>query len=276
MRAFFVSLLLVAAGAAHAGEIMLDGAATQGGLMRGMTAPGATVTVDGKAVRVAGDGGFVFGFGRDHGPQAVVEARFSDGAVARETVAVAARRYDEQRIDGLPPAMVTPNAETLARIRAEAARVRAARAHDTDALDFCAGFAWPALGPISGVYGSRRILNGEPRRPHFGVDVAAPEGAPVRAAAAGMVRLAADLYYSGNTVIIDHGFGLSTTYLHLRDSAVAPGQRVARGDIIGAVGATGRAKGVHLDWRLNWFDTRLDPALVVGPMPGEGEAVEQK
>ena len=260
---------MAAAGAAQAGEIVLDGAATQGGLMRGMAAPGATVTVDGKAVRLADDGGFVFGFGRDHGPQALVEARFSDGAVARQTVAVAGRRYEEQRIDGLPPAMVTPDEETLARIRADAARVRAARAHDTDALDFRAGFAWPALGPISGVYGSRRILNGEPRRPHFGVDVAAAEGAPVRAAAAGFVRLADALYYSGNTVIIDHGFGLTTTYLHLRESAVAPGQRVARGDIIGAVGATGRASGVHLDWRLNWFDVRLDPALVVGPMPSE-------
>ncbi len=263
MRHVLLAVLLLCAWPAAAGGLRLEGEAIQGGLIRGWAAPGATVEVDGRRVRVAGDGGFVFGFGRDHPPEAVVEARFADGAVERRVLAVRQRAYAEQRIDGLPRAMVSPDAAALARIRADSAKVRAARAADTDELDFRAGFIAPAEGPVTGVYGSRRILNGEPRRPHFGLDFAAPEGAPAVAAAAGVVRLAQDLYFSGNTVIIDHGFGVSTSYLHLEAMRVAVGDRVSRGQVIGAVGATGRASGVHLDWRLNWFDVRLDPALVL-------------
>ena len=162
--------------------------------------------------------------------------------------------------------MVTPPPELLARIREEGAIVRAARAFDTAETHLFAPFAWPARGPISGVYGSQRVLNGEPRQPHFGVDIAAPEGTPVRAPAGGEIRLAeVDLYYSGGTVILDHGHGLSSTFLHMSRVDVAVGQRVAQGEVIGAIGATGRVTGAHLDWRMNWFERRLDPALLVAP-----------
>ena len=132
-----------------------------------------------------------------------------------------------------------------------------------------AGFDWPASGRISGVFGSQRVLNGEPKRPHFGVEIAAPLGSPVRAAAEAIVTLAEpDLYYSGGTVILDHGHGLTSSYLHMSEVLVTVGQRVARGEAIGAVGAAGRSTGPHLDWRFNWFDQRLDAELLVsGPMP---------
>ena len=176
------------------------------------------------------------------------------------------RRYDIQRIDGLPKKMVTPPPELLVRIREEGAKVREARAFDTAELDLFVPFAWPAQGPISGVYGSQRILNGEPRQPHFGVDIAASTGTPVRAPAGGDIRLAEpDLYYSGGTVILDHGHGLSSSFLHMSRIDVEVGQRVAQGEVIGAIGATGRVTGAHLDWRMNWFERRLDPALLVEP-----------
>ena len=131
-----------------------------------------------------------------------------------------------------------------------------------------AGFVWPAEGPISGVYGSQRFYNGEPRRPHFGVDVAVPTGTIVRAPAAGVVTLAEpDLYFSGGTVILDHGYRLSSSFLHMSEVAVQVGDELQPGDIIGAVGSTGRATGPHLDWRMNWREQRIDPQLLAPPMP---------
>jgi len=187
-----------------------------------------------------------------------------DGKEETWTLTIRAREYDIQRIEGLPQKMVTPPAETLARIRAESAKVRAARDIDSAETHFSVPFIWPAKGRISGVYGSQRILNGEPRQPHFGVDVAAPTGTPVHAPAAGEIRLAElDLYYSGGTIILDHGHGLSSSFLHMSRVDVVVGQQVAQGEVIGAIGATGRVTGAHLDWRMNWFEQRLDPALLV-------------
>jgi murein DD-endopeptidase MepM/ murein hydrolase activator NlpD len=177
------------------------------------------------------------------------------------------RDYPEQHVDGLAPAQVTPPESVRARIRADAAKVAAARATDTDRGEALDDFVWPAVGPITGVFGSRRVLNGTPRARHFGVDVAAGEGTEVVAVAGGIVRLADDLYFSGNTVVIDHGHGLSSSYLHLSQMSVAEGDEVAQGAPIGRIGATGRATGPHLDWRVNWFGARLDPALVAGAMP---------
>lgn len=256
--------LLFAAPAAHGLE--LSGEPIQGGLMIGRTVPGARVQLDDRPVRVDDRGRFLIGFGRDHPARARLTVRRPDRTVETREIAVAQRRYREQRIDGLPPKTVTPDPEVLARIRAEAAAVRAARSHDAPRSDWAGGFAWPARGPISGVYGSRRILNGEPRRPHYGVDIALPAGTPVRAPAAGIVRLAETLYFSGNTVILDHGHGLTSSYLHLERIDVAEGALVEAGTVIGTIGATGRATGPHLDWRFNWFDQRLDAALVAGPM----------
>jgi len=261
-------LLWLPVGASAAGELTLDGTMTQGGLIQGRVAPGTEVWLDERALQVSPEGVFIFGFHRDAPGSATLRVRFPDGEIERRALSIAAREYDIQRIDGLDQKKVTPPPEVLARIREEGARVKASRSQVRAETDYAAGFVWPAEGRISGVYGSQRILNGAPRRPHYGVDVAAPVGTVVRAPAAGLVVLAeADLYYSGGTLILDHGHGLSSSFLHLSRIDVVVGQFVAQGDAIAAIGATGRVTGAHLDWRMNWFDARIDPALLVGPMP---------
>lgn len=240
----------------------------QGGLLRGRAAPGAAVALDGTPVRVSGDGWFLVGFGRDAPPEAVLTAVFPDGRRERRVLLVEPREYDVQRIDGLPSRQVTPSAEDLARIRAEAVMVREARARDDPRTDFLDGFRWPVAGRISGVYGTRRILNGEPRSPHYGIDIAAPAGTPVLAPAAGVVTLAhPGMFFSGGTLILDHGHGLSSSFLHLSRILAAVGDRVAKGSPIAEVGSTGRSTGPHLDWRMNLLDRRIDPMLLAGPMP---------
>jgi peptidase M23-like protein len=252
----------------RAETLTLSGALEQGGLVHGKTAPGAQVVLDGRPLRLAPDGSFIFGFGRDAPATARLDVVYPDGRQERRDLAVATRTYDVQRIDGLPPQQVTPDPQTLERIKREAGLIATARGVDSDLPYFAQSFVWPALGPISGVYGSQRILNGEPRAPHMGLDIAAPRGSPVLAAAAGTVTLAErDLFFTGGTVILDHGYGLATTYQHMDSIEVSPGQRVAAGERIGTVGATGRVTGPHLHWALNWYDVRLDPALVMSPMP---------
>jgi len=249
-------------------DLALRGALSQGGLVYGRTRPGAEVRLDGRPVPVGEDGRFLVGFGRDAAPEAVLELTLPDGTQARRSLEIAQRAYDIQRIDGLPQEKVTPPEEVLARISAERAMVKKVRQVFRPQPWFESGFIWPVEGPISGVYGSQRILNGEPRWPHFGVDVAAPEGAPIVAPADGLVVLAHDdMYYSGGTLVIDHGYGLTSAYLHLKEIWVEEGQMLRQGERIGSVGATGRVTGAHLDWRFNWFDERLDPVLIVGPMP---------
>jgi murein DD-endopeptidase MepM/ murein hydrolase activator NlpD len=253
---------------AEASELHLEGELIQGGLVRGQVAPGSAVSLDGRKLRVSDDGRFVFGFGRDARPRAELIVRHPDGREDRRTLDVAARTYEVQQLNGLPPRQVTPSEDDLARIGMDAKLIAAAKARDSDGLGFTQEVAWPALGPISGIYGSQRILNGEPRAPHRGVDVAAPAGTPVAAMASGIVSLArADLYFTGGTVMIDHGHGLHSIYAHLQNVLVEVGQGVARGARVGTVGATGRATGPHLHWGVYWFDEALDPALLVGPMP---------
>jgi murein DD-endopeptidase MepM/ murein hydrolase activator NlpD len=260
--------MVALAGAASAAEIELAGNFVQGGLVTGKAPPGSRVTFEGRAMRLTQDGVFLIGFGRDAGPEARLEIALPGGRVERRVLNVAARQYDIQRIDGLPERQVTPAPEDLVRIREDQALVAAARARDSAEPFFRLGFIWPAIGPISGVYGSQRILNGAPRQPHFGIDIAAPEGTPIVAAAAGIVSMAhPDMFFTGKTVAIDHGHGLSTVYSHLATIAVAEGEQVAQGQVIGTLGGTGRATGPHLDWRVNLFDIRLDPALLVPPMP---------
>lgn len=245
----------------------LEGRAQQGGLLFGQAAPGSEVRLDGAPLMVSADGRFVFGFGRDDAGTVTLEVSEPGMDTVRRTLTIAPRDYDIERIEGLPPATVTPPPEVLERIRREAGLVRQARARRDDRTDWATGFAWPASGRLSGFYGSQRVLNGEPRRPHFGVDVAAPEGTPVTAPAPGFVTLAEpDLYYSGGTLIIDHGQGLTSTFLHLSEILTAPGERVEQGELVGRIGATGRATGPHLDWRMNWFDKRVDPQPLAGAM----------
>lgn len=263
-----VLVLWLSMSVASAGELTLDGVMTQGGLIQGRAAPGTEVWLDERTLPVSPEGVFIFGFHRDAPANATLRVRFPDGVEEQRPLTISEREYDIQRIDGLDQKKVTPPPEVLARIRDEAARVKASRATVRAETEYAAGFVWPAEGRISGVYGSQRILNGQPRQPHYGVDVAAPTGTIVRAPAAGLVVLAEpDLYYSGGTLIIDHGHGLSSSFLHLSRIDVAVGQYVAQGDAIAAIGATGRVTGAHLDWRMNWFDARIDPQLLVGPMP---------
>ncbi len=261
-------LLIAVLGIAPAAALELDGRLIQGGLVTGRTEPDAKVMIGKQSLRVSRDGVFVFGIGRDAGPVMRLSVAQPDGREEIRTLRIEARRYDIQRIDGLPRRKVSPNAEDMKRIRAEAGRIRAARYRDTAETLFAAGFIWPTRGIVSGVYGSQRILNGKPRRPHLGIDIAAPAGTPVHASAPGIVSLAEpDLFFNGGTIMIDHGHGISSVYSHLAAVEVTIGQRVAQGERIGAVGSTGRSTGPHLDWRIQHFATRVDPTLLAGPMP---------
>lgn len=263
-----ILFVLVLTASAAAEDLRLDGEFAQGGLVMGTTAPGAEVTYNGRLLRVSPKGQFLFGFGREAPSEGRLQVRLPDGREIERVLEIRQRDYKIQRIDGLPPKMVTPPQEVLDRIARESAQIAAVRAVDRAETDFESGFDWPAYGRISGVYGSQRVLNGEPRRPHYGIDIAAPAGSPVVAPADGIVSLAEhDLYYTGGTIIIDHGHGLTSAFLHMKDVTVSPGQKVRKGTPIGTVGSTGRSTGPHLDWRINWFEERLDPAFLVGPMP---------
>ncbi|MEX0922555.1 MAG: M23 family metallopeptidase [Rhodovibrionaceae bacterium] len=251
-------------------ELAFEGDFIQGGLVRGSAPAGSRIYLDGAELRVGETGRFVMGFGRDHPGEARLWVICPYGRDATLPLRVAAREYNIQRIDGLPPKYVEPPAEVTDRIRLENETIAAARRLDTPAPLFESGFVWPAQGRISGVYGSQRILNGAPKRPHYGVDIAAPLGTAVRAPAAGIVRLAEeDLYYTGGTIVLDHGYGLSSAFLHLQRLKVIVGQQVAQGEIIATLGDSGRATGPHLDWRVNWFEERLDPALLAGPFTAQ-------
>lgn len=267
-RFLAAALICLFAVPAWAVELSLEGSFTQGGLVFGRTAPGASAALDGRTLRLTPDGRFIFGFGRDAAPGATLTVTGPDGSIATRSLEIAQRDYDIQRIDGIQKDYVTPPEEVLARIRADAAAAAEARKVDRAETDFDSGFVWPAIGPISGVYGSQRILNGEPRQPHYGVDVAGPVGTPVKAPADAVVTLAhPDMYFSGATLIMDHGHGLSSTFLHLEEILVEQGQRVKQGEVVALMGKSGRVTGPHLDWRMNWYDQRIDPTLLVPPMP---------
>jgi hypothetical protein len=267
----FATLFLISPGGAavaQSGPLKIEGRLTQGGMAWGHVTPGAKVRFLKRDVRVGENGLFVIGFGRDFGPVADVVVTAPDGTRVSHVLNIKKRRYKIQRIDGLPKKMVSPGPKALKRIRRDNKLIGVARSHDTPEAHFARGFAWPVIGPISGVYGSQRVLNGEPRRPHFGVDVAMPTGTPVGAAASGTVVLAEkDLYFTGGTVSIDHGHGVTSLYMHLNSVTTRVGAAVAQGDQIGTIGKTGRATGAHLDWRINWFNQKIDPQLLVPPMP---------
>lgn len=240
----------------------------QGSIVRGQVGPGASVFLGERELKVSPEGRFVFGIGRDEKNDQRLRIVAPDGSNRAHDVRVMARDYRVQKVNGVPSETVTPPEEQLRRIREEAALAWAARNVNSDLTDFSDGFIWPLVGPITGVYGSQRIYNGVPKNPHFGVDVAAPTGTLVVAPAGGVVRLAHnDMFFSGGTLIVDHGHGLSSSFIHLSALLVKEGDRVEQGQAIAKVGATGRATGPHLDWRMNWFDVRVDPATLVGPMP---------
>lgn len=259
-------VLLSIGGAANSFEF--EGSLQQGGMVLGQVAPGSLVKLDGKVVPVTPRGDFVLGFGRDAGQTAALEVT-NDAGVESYPLNIGQRQYAIQSIEGVPQRTVTPPENVLARIRREGAAVRRARSGFTGRTDFLTGFSSPLLGPITGVYGSQRIYNGIAKNPHYGLDIAGPEGALVRAPASGIVELVhPDMYYSGGTLIIDHGHGIFSTFIHLSEILVEEGKTIERGEPIARVGATGRATGPHLDWRINWHQVRLDPALVLEYFPG--------
>ncbi len=248
-------------------DLSLSGNFTQGGLLQGVVTPDAKVTFNGRTIRTSDRGVFLIGFGRDEPLSNKLKVTYANGSVEQRNIKLAKREYDIQHVNGLPANKVTPPKHDWKRIKAEGLLVKQARLRDDKRTDFLGGFKWPAVGRISGVYGSQRVLNGKPRRPHFGVDVAGPVGTKVVAPADGLVTLVhRDMFYSGGTLIVDHGHGLSSSFLHLSKILVKEGDRVKQGRLIAEIGATGRVSGPHLDWRINLFKRRLDPALLVGPM----------
>jgi len=244
--------------------IEFEGKFIQGHFILGKTDPGAKIQIDKKNVRVSKDGFFAFGLGRDRKNDVIITETLN-GVKNQFVKKVLKREYKIQRIDGLPEKKVTPPKEVYDRIRKENKLIGRARAIDTNLTYFKDQFITPVDNAIiTGVYGSQRILNGKPRWPHYGLDYAQKTGTPIKAMLSGVVTLAEkDLYYTGATLIFDHGHGISTLYMHMNEIFVEMGQEVKKGDIIGTVGKSGRATGPHLDVRLNWFDVKLDPASVL-------------
>ena len=240
--------------------VTFDGKFIQGSFILGKTEPGSEVFIDKQKVKVTSDGYFAFGLGRDRKNDVVIT--INEKKIVKK---VFKREYNIQRIDGLEEKKVTPPEEVYERIKRENKWIGEARAINSDLTFFKNKFAIPVKNAIiTGVYGSQRILNGKPKWPHYGLDFAADEGTKIKAMLDGTVTLAEpDLFYTGGTLIFDHGHGISTLYMHMEKILVKKGQKVKQGDIIGTVGSTGRATGAHLDVRLNWFDVRLDPATVL-------------
>tara|TARA_Y100000590_G_scaffold468597_1_gene651976 strand:+ start:2480 stop:3277 length:798 start_codon:yes stop_codon:yes gene_type:complete len=235
----------------------------QGHFILGKTDPGSKVIIDKKKVRVSKDGYFVFGLDRDRKYDVIINIQNSTSK-KRIVKKVIKRKYNIQRIDGLDEKKVTPPEEVYKRIKEENNKIGEARAINSELDFFKNKFIMPVEGIISGVYGSQRILNGKPKWPHYGIDIAAKKGTKIKSSAEGIVTMAEDdLYYTGGTIIMDHGHGISTIYSHLEKIFVQVGEKINQGDIIGTVGSTGRSTGPHLDFRINWFQTRLDPMTVL-------------
>lgn len=262
----FISLLLsaLAFSIPLSAAPSLEGKATQGGMMWGQVSSDTKIWLNDQTVPVHDSGVFVFGFGRDAAPIATLRFDYSDGSQEVIDLQVEGREFDVQHIDGLPPKMVTPPPEWLERRKIETGRVRSARAVQMPETLWISGFLQPAEGRFTGFYGSQRILNGKPRSPHYGIDIAANTGTPVYAPAGGVVRLSAtDFLLEGGIIIVDHGLGVTSTLFHLDTVIVEEGQRVQQGEQIGTVGSTGRSTGPHVDWRVNWKSVRLDPLLLL-------------
>ena len=248
-------------------NVALNGKFTQGALLRGQAPAGAKVTLNGETVQTNKDGKFVVGFEREAPLQQTLVVKLDNGQKWQREITLEKREYKIQRIDGLEQKMVSPPAEVTARIKQDNINVANARSGNTDLDALFTRFEWPAKGVISGVYGSQRILNGVPKWPHYGLDIANETGTPVYAPVDGVVTMADDLYYSGNTLILDHGMRVFSTFLHMDTITVEVGETVKQGEQIGTIGSTGRSTGPHLDWRINLGNTRLDPQTIISGSP---------
>lgn len=244
---------------------LLPGSISQGALVVAKLKPGTQADLNGKPLRVGADGTVVFGAGRDESGPLIVHLIYPDGRRGARKIVVTARDWPIERINGVPPKSVNPPPAIARRIAREQGEVYQARTRDDAREDFVGGFVWPARGRISGRFGNQRVYNGEPKSPHSGMDIAVPVGTPVRAPAAGVVTFAApDLYLTGGTILLDHGFGLSSNFLHLSKLKVRVGEHVKQGQVIALSGKSGRVTGPHLHWGFNWLTTRLDPLLLPG------------
>ena len=248
-------------------NVVLNGKFTQGALLRGQAPAGSKVTLNGETVQTNKDGKFVVGFEREAPLQQTLVVKLDNGQKWQRDLTLEKREYNIQRIDGLEQKMVSPPAEVTARIKQDNINVANARSGNTDLDALFTRFEWPAKGVISGVYGSQRILNGVPKWPHYGLDIANETGTPVYAPVDGVVTMANDLYYSGNTLILDHGMRVFSTFLHMDTITVEVGETVKQGEQIGTIGSTGRSTGPHLDWRINLGNTRLDPQTIISGSP---------
>lgn len=245
-------------------RVMFPASVPQGALVFGKVPPGSQVRYRERLLRATGYGTVAFGVGRDETGPLKVDVTLPSGRVEPVSIAVTPRDWPVEHVNGVPPKTVNPPPEIAARIQREQALVTAARERDDERTDFALPFQWPVQGRISGRFGNARVYNGQPGAGHSGMDIAAPDGTPVRAPAGGVVTFASpDLYLTGGTVLLDHGHGVSSNFLHLSRIDVKVGDRIEPGQVIGAVGATGRATGPHLHWGMNWFDTRIDPLLVL-------------
>ncbi len=248
-------------------QVNLQGKLEQGALMRGHVAAGTQVALNGEAIKVTPDGNFAFGFDRDGELSQQLTLVYPSGLTEVKLLTLIKREYDIQSVKGISSKIMKPDPVAQQRAAKDSAQVKAARASFSNQTAFMQEFIWPLTGRISGVYGSQRIYNDVPGNPHFGVDVAAKTGTVVVAPADGVISLSVpDMFYSGGTMVIDHGYGVSSSFLHLSQLYVKTGEVVKQGQAVAEVGATGRANGPHLDWRVNWYQMRLDPTTIVPPM----------
>ena len=247
--------------------IVISGYPIQGNLIIAKTNPSNKVQLNDASIEIDESGVFVIGFDRDERKKSILTITNKNKKTFKTILKPIQREYNIQRIDGLKQSMVTPPQEVIDRIKNDRKMVNEARnIRWIKKGDFVRGFDWPLKGPISGVYGSQRILNEIPKSPHFGIDISVPKGTPVLAPAGGIISLADNLYYSGYTVILNHGLKVNSTFLHLDEIKVEVGDKVNRGDLIGFSGNSGRSTGPHLDWRIDWNGRRLDAAMLAGPM----------
>ena len=243
--------------------ITLSGNFIQGGLIKGKAFPNANIKFLDKKIFLDEKNRFVFGFGRDFENKAIVSITYKKKLITK-SLSIEKQNYKIQRIEGLPKRMVTPPESVYKRIISENKEIAKVRKLNSNVSFIFQNFVWPLKGIITGVFGSQRVLNGKPKRPHYGIDIAAKEGTEIIAPLDSIVRMAEkDLYYTGGTIMLDHGHGVTSVYSHLSKILVKVNENIKKGDIIGLVGSTGRSTGPHLDWRINWFEQRLDPSLLI-------------
>ena len=267
MQCSFVKSLSLVFGTLFCSTLLsadLSGEWIEGGLIVGNAEPGSSVTFKGEQVMVSNEGLFVLGLHRDEDEPVRLEIEPPGGELDVQIFEVAQREYNIQSVEGIAQNIMEPSKEDQDRIWRDYQITSEARKVRSDLQEFLSDFNWPVRGPISGVYGSQRIYNGVPGTPHYGLDIAVPTGTPVVAPAAGtIIMVQDDMFYSGGTIMLDHGHGVSSSFLHLSKTLVQVRDRVEQGDVIGEVGATGRVTGPHLDWRMNWGNSRIDPELLL-------------